>query len=246
MRQLTSVEQKLNFLVRLFGMSVDTHTKWPQVSTVTSYGDAATVAPSLLADSFQLLSNFQSQTPDNLTSRKSTSAHATNNGLQPFCNCRPRTRQSAQYRWWIPFLTEETYQHYSTCPYSVHADYSRSVAAQMTICSGLLSFCVQAGLKRSKRGGWNSIAPILRYRAVVPQGTGAFKILQDAKRAIIDSRPCSQQKFTDILTTATTSLQRTFQTIASPYHLEESGSCLLDVCPPLREPDCITDRYSLP
>lgn len=193
-----------------------------------------------------MLNDVHSQIADAFAIWKPSSSYTALGIPQSCCSCRQKTRKSFQYRCWMYYISEETYRHRLTCPYSAHLDYSRSVAMHMTICNGLLSFCVQAGLKRSRRGGWNSIAPVLRYRAVVPRGTGAFKVLRDAQNAMWFSRMHSQEQRTDILMNATTSLQRSFQTSASPYDVDEDGHDLLSVCPSRSEHDCFADGDSMP
>lgn len=200
------------------------------MSRITSYPHASTVPPSLLADSLDMMSHVQRQTSELLMTHQQTVSHTFFSSPRPLCNCRPKKRQTTQYRRWTSFFSEETYQHRPTCPYSAHADQSQTTAAQFTICNRLVSFCVQVGLQRSRRGGWNSIAPVLRYRAVVPRGTGAFGVLKDAKKAIwaLDRGP-SQEQVTGILINTTSTLQRMFTTNASPYDMDENGDSLLRV-----------------
>lgn len=218
------------------------------MTALPTYQTPSTVPPSLLADSIQQLSDVHSQTSGSLLNQHQRNPYTTSGVSQRLCTCHPRKRQSSQRYRWISFVSTEAYRHRPTCPYSAHADRDQTFAAQFSICNGLVSFCVQAGWQRSKRGGWNSIAPVLRYRAVVPRGTGAFGVLRDAKIAIqrLEWRDISQEQLTGILTTTTTTLQRAYRTYASPYDIDEDGRSLLYVCLcPIHEIELLNGTGSL-
>jgi hypothetical protein len=200
------------------------------MSGITSYPHAATVPPSVLADSIQLLNDARRQDPGSFINRQSRKSQSTPNGLRPSCNCRPMTKHSVRYGRWISFLSEETFQHRLHCPYFAHADHTRSVAAQFTICNQIVGFCIKAGWQRSKVGAWNSIAPFMRYRAVVPSDTGAFKILAEAERKIwVLSLGRSHEQLSSLIRTTSRALQESFHTGASPYDVNVDGQSLLAV-----------------
>jgi hypothetical protein len=96
------------------------------------------------------------------------------------CQCRPKKTRSTNYGRWISISTKQEYTHSADCPRSARADYVRSVAAQFTVLNRIVGLCIQAGWQNSRSNGWTIIAPILRYRAVVPRNSGAFKIFDDA------------------------------------------------------------------
>ncbi|KAH7073721.1 hypothetical protein BKA63DRAFT_514678 [Paraphoma chrysanthemicola] len=150
------------------------------LSSITTFADPASIPPSLLADSVKVLSTVQSQYKRSLLRRSQSQTQYVVEASRSTCRCREMTTRFTQRRQWISIFTEDVDQHRPDCSKSLRADYTRSVAAQFTVSCRLLSFCIQAGLQRSRRGGWNSIAPILRYRAVVSHESGAFKILYDA------------------------------------------------------------------
>jgi hypothetical protein len=151
-------------------------------------------------------------------------------GRQQLCNCWARTRRSMNCSRWYSVFTEETYQHDSNCPRSKTADYSRSVAAQFIVCSRVVGLCIQAGWQCSRRGGWNSIAPMLRYCAVVPSNSGAFKVLNDALTSLSSRRIPQNEDWDDRLTSVITTLRQTLGTSASPYDIDEYGHGLFHVC----------------
>jgi hypothetical protein len=142
------------------------------------------------------------------------------------CNCRPKKKHSLTRRHWMTFFSEEVHQHRSDCPYFLYADYSRSAAAEFRVYNRLLGLCVQFGWQRSRQGGWDTIAPILRYRAVVPRDAPAFKLLYGTMRRILeshDSSLMSQEAMSDLLVTTSNSLQQCFGKDARPTDLNEFG-----------------------
>jgi hypothetical protein len=73
---------------------------------------------------------------------------------------------------------------------------------------------------------------VLRYRAVVPRDSGAFKILQDAIDAIfrIYSLERSPERMDYLLSTVSSALQRSFGEIARPNDVDENGDGIMNVC----------------
>jgi hypothetical protein len=139
---------------------------------------------------------------------------------------------------WIPIVSEETYLHKQDCPFFPHSDYSRSIATQVTVCSRFVGFCVQAGWRNSRGGGWNTIAPVLRYRAVVSDDSPAFKTLRyaiDKARALRSHSKhalANLSTASNILATTSISLQRSFGKNASPSDLDRNGNGIFSVlCP---------------
>jgi hypothetical protein len=182
----------------------------------------------------------------------STPLHQSNirksvHGMYSTCHCRPKKKQSTNSGRWISIFHKQEYTHGPDCPQVAHADYTRSVAAQFTICNRLVGFCIQAGWQNSRSGGWNTIAPVLRYRAVVPRNSGAFKILGDAAYAVIriEYRERTPERMDYLLSTVSSTLQRSFGEIARPNDVDENGNGIMNVCflshavcPDLISPGC--------
>jgi hypothetical protein len=187
------------------------------------------VPPSRLAESVQVLQDVHSQSVSITQKLRNTTPYL--QGRQRLCNCWARTRRSVDRGRWYSVFREDTFQHYPNCPRSKTADYSRSVAAQFMICSRIVSVCVQAGWQCSRRGGWNSIAPMLRYRAVVSSDSGAFKILKDAKITLrtLDNDNWDE-RHSNVLISAITTIQQTLGTNASPDDIDQYGNGLFHVC----------------
>jgi hypothetical protein len=90
-----------------------------------------------------------------------------------------------------------------------------------------VGFCVQAGWRKSKEGGWNTIAPVLRYCAVVSDDSPAFKLLAETTWTIMRlmwrEKPTSAE-LSNILKTTRFELQRSFGENASPTDLDKNGN----------------------
>jgi hypothetical protein len=133
----------------------------------------------------------------------------------------------------MAFLSEEVCRHRSDCPYFSCADYSRSVAAEFRVYNRLVGLCVQFGWQRSRQGGWDTIAPILRYRAVVDsRKSPAFQLLGDTIdriRTYSDSSLKSQEAMTDLLVTTSNSLQQCFGKDTRPTDVGEDGTGVFEV-----------------
>jgi hypothetical protein len=144
------------------------------------------------------------------------------------CHCRPKKMQSTNYGRWISISTKQEYTHSPDCPQFAQADYARSVAAQFTAFNHIIGLCIQAGWQNSRSNGWTTIAPILRYRAVVPRNSGVFKIIDDAIHMIWKqsrSKSCD-----DLLLTVSSALQRSFVEGARPDDVDENGNGVIQVC----------------
>jgi hypothetical protein len=211
----------------------------------------ATIPPSLLAESIETLKGSDLQSLGALQAYSSP-LHQTNfrksvQGMYSTCRCRPNKKKSTQRGRWISISSKQEYAHDPDCPRFAHADYTQSVAAQFTVCNRLVGLCIQAGWKNSRSGGWTTIAPVLRYRAVVPRDSGAFKILQDAIDAIfrIYSLERSPERMDYLLSTVSSTLQRCFGETARPNDVDEDGNGIMNVCflshavcPDLISPGC--------
>jgi hypothetical protein len=213
--------------------------------------------PSLLAESIEALKGTDLQSLGALQAYSSP-IHRTNfrksvQGMYATCHCRPNKKQSIQRGRWISIFSKQEYAHDPDCSQFAHADYARSVAAQFTVHNRLVGLCIQVGLQNSRSGGWNMIAPVLRYRAVVPRDSGAFKILGDAIDASfrINNWGESPEKMDYLLSTVSSALQRSFGEIARPNDVDEDGNGIMNVCflshavcPDLISPGCFA--FTLP
>jgi hypothetical protein len=196
----------------------------------------ATIPPSLLAESIEALkgSDLPFLGPPQAYSPP---LHQTNfpksvQGMYSTCHCRPNKKQSIQHGRWLSIFSKQEYAHDPDCPQVAHADYTRSVAAQFTVCNRIVGLCIQAGWQNSRSGGWTTIAPVLRYRAVVPRDSGAFKILEDAIDAFfhINYREKTPERMDYLLSTVSFALQRSFGEIARPNDVDENGNGIMNVC----------------
>jgi hypothetical protein len=125
---------------------------------------------------------------------------------------------------WFSYISEEEYIHTPDCPYSAHADYSRSVTAQVAVYSRFVGFCLQVGWCNSRRGGWTSpIAPVLRYRAVVSSDSPAFRVFRDVEN-IIHRREIDRKDIANAFSSLPTKLLRSFGKDASPNDIDQHGN----------------------
>ena len=197
--------------------------------------DPANIAPSLLAEAIEVVQDVRPQLQkslqryENYAQQISTASTASHTYTD--CQCRPRTRRSNKRSKWLWTVSEETYNHQPNCSRFAHADYYRSIAAQFTVYTRFLGLCVQAGWQSSRKGGWNTIAPVLRYRAVVSRDSPAFKLLDDVRDTVCSMRrsKLTDSYLTDLLLTTSSSLQRCFGTEARPTDLDEHGNGILCV-----------------
>jgi hypothetical protein len=208
-----------------------------QVCNNSLIRNPATVPPSLLVEAAQVLEDvnprFQSslEAYNNVSHQIRTGSDIRNS--RSVCCCRPKKKQSTKRSARFTLFSSEIYQHKPSCPYFPHADYSRSMIAQFTMYSRLVGFCIQAGWQYSRQGGWNTIAPVLRYRAVVSRSSPAFKVLYNAIMVLVSAKAeLSQEELRDIVSTTSTTLSRAFGNDASPSDLDENGNGVLYVCFP--------------
>jgi hypothetical protein len=196
----------------------------------------ATIPPSLLAESIEALKGTDLQTLGALQAYRSP-LHQTNfpksvQEMYSTCHCRPNKKQSIQHGRWLSIFSKQEYAHDPDCPQVAHADYTRSVAAQFTVCNRIVGLCIQAGWQNSRSRGWTTIAPVLRYRAVVPVNSGAFKILGDAVHAVycIEYQERTTERMDYLFSTVSSALERSFGKTARPNDVDENGDGIMQVC----------------
>ncbi|KAH5495961.1 hypothetical protein HBI31_104330 [Parastagonospora nodorum] len=202
--------------------------------SVSSLHDPALVAPLILADAIETLGNVQHHVQSSLESYNSHSLEleraGANDSLLPLCRCRTKKKQSFQRRRWMSILSVGSYQHDTECTQFAASDHMRSVAAQFMVYNKVLQACIQVGWESSRTKGWNTIAPMLRYTAVVSQDTGAFKIFNDAERSLLALRfrePKDGERMTQILSETAMALQATLGKDFSPLDIDEHGNSIL-------------------
>jgi hypothetical protein len=207
-----------------------------QIRNNATLHDFTRVPPSLLAEATEVVQDVAPKVRTALRqydqSARQTTMTSDSYGWSTQCHCRSRTKRSTKRTRWLWTLSEEMSSHQPSCPHFAHGDYSRSVAAQFTIYSRLIGVCVQAGWQSSRRGGWNSIAPVLRYRTVVSSEYPVFAYLTGIRRSL--SSPIysdiSNEALTSILTTSTRELQQMFGTGGiNPTVLDSDGNGILFV-----------------
>lgn len=203
----------------------------PQTCDPLRHQSPASVAPTLLAETSK---TFQaSNTLVETLSRRHVSPPSKDftqgvpDASKVTCTCRTRKQRSTVHRSWISIFSEDVYQHSPNCSLFTHADHSQSIVARFTIYNRSMGLCVQVGWQQSRRGGWNSVAPLLQYRAVVPSNSGAFKILEVARSQVLFSLTVDQMS--DLLMKTSSELRKAFCTGASPYYEDENGKSILFV-----------------
>jgi hypothetical protein len=198
------------------------------------YRDPSTVPPSLLVESSRTLETvtpcFQNSLLEYNTCIQGTSRGVHNGDSGWLCRCRRKKRQSSNHRGWMTSFSEEVHLH---DPRFAHAEYSRLTGIQFSVYSRLFGVFVQAGWQRT-RGGWKtSIAPVLRYRAVVSSQSPVFKLLDSVSaklsQFLIECKP-SQQEMSNVLTATSRDLLRCFDNDARPTDLDQNGNGIFYVC----------------
>ncbi|EMD86130.1 hypothetical protein COCHEDRAFT_1173968, partial [Bipolaris maydis C5] len=145
------------------------------------------------------------------------------------CRCRSKRKRKVEPRRWYMIQTDEAYDHHRDCPRFTHGDYTKSVAFQVSMYNSLLKFCVQIGWQSSRKGGWNSPAPVLRYRAVAPQDSPVFKLL-DCRLELFQYGNLFEEissSMAIILPTIAPKLQQEFGKGACPTDLDLNGDGIL-------------------
>jgi hypothetical protein len=194
--------------------------------------DPSLVPPPQLAEASQTLREvtpqFQSTLLQYETQISQTTSRANLGSLQPLCRCRQKKKQSAKRRAWMTWFSEEVYHHQPECPQFSHGDYSRSSAAQFMVYSRMVGLYVQVGWQCSRNRGWNSIAPMLRYRAVVPHDAPAFELISNTTFEVL-LNAVIQRDSSVILPNTLSGLQSIFGKNASPTDLDQHGMGIADV-----------------
>ncbi|KAH7084703.1 hypothetical protein BKA63DRAFT_1377 [Paraphoma chrysanthemicola] len=223
-RQLSQYGESLQFITKVL------------VASSASPRDLSTVSPSLLSEAAHTVDAIAPAFETTLYKHKSL-FHESNvrrncSTAIAACHCRPKKRTAKKYRRWYTVFSESIYTHASDCPRFIYADYSETVAMQFIFSTRVIGACIQAGLQRSRRGGWSSIAPTLRYRAVRPDSV-AFKILKSARIQIRDweriQKGSSHSKLPQFASETFSALQVCFGKDAHPTDLDEDGNGIMKV-----------------
>ncbi|KAH9863960.1 hypothetical protein J1614_009893 [Plenodomus biglobosus] len=143
------------------------------------------------------------------------------------CQCRYIKSHAVSGRGRIMIIREEEYTHQPDCPRSRHADYSRTVAARLTVCNQILRFCAMVGWEESRKAGWYGLRPVLKFRNIVPFDAPAFKLLHDVEHQLgTEKYPGGDIK--SLLDTAIRDLRLLLSGGTSPVDTTESGHSLGD------------------
>jgi hypothetical protein len=199
-----------------------------QVRSDGAIRDPFTTRPSVIAEATQSLQNVGPQIQTTLETL--TTSVTANSSL--LCHCRQKTRRSTKRVGWTPVFYEESFSHSKDCPSFPFSDYSKSVAIQIKMYTRFVGFCVQAGWRKSKEGGWKTpIAPVLRYCAVVSDDSPVFKLLAETTKTVrrLWYRKPSSAELSNILKTTSFELQRSFGENASPTDLDKNGQSVFMV-----------------
>jgi hypothetical protein len=187
--------------------------------------DPTTTPPSLVIDATQSLQHVGPQIQTTLETL--TTSVIASPALA--CHCRRKTRRFTKRVGWTPVFCEESFSHNKECPYFRFSDYSKSVAVQFTMYTRFVDFCVQAGWRKSKEGGWNTIAPVLRYCAVVSNDSPVFKLLAETTKTVEAMQNPPSAELSNLLKTTSLELQRSFGANASPTDLDKNGRSIFVV-----------------
>ncbi|KAF2833573.1 hypothetical protein CC86DRAFT_415426, partial [Ophiobolus disseminans] len=194
--------------------------------------DPTTIPPSFLAETTELVGNIEPQFQMSLQKynvyAQQMPTPTTISHSYTTCRCRSKSKRSYSHVGWVRTFSEETYSHRPDCHRFAHADYSRSVAAQFTVYSRFFGLCVQASWQSSRREGWNTISPLLQYRAVVSSDSPALKLFENANSEIdrLQHSDRTDAKLKDLLSNTSSALQRCCGKNASPTDVDEYGNGL--------------------
>jgi hypothetical protein len=197
-------------------------------------GQTSALVPSCLAATTQQFEQMQSEYHDQLQRYNAINPKQPENSSLfklSRCNCRRRTRHSTKRIFGIALKSEEVYAHRPHCPWFAHGDFSKSTAAQFTVCSRTVSACVQVGWQYARIRGWNTVAPHLRYHAIVLRSQSpAFMHLSHATGSISKYyEKDDQEGLGRLLETTVLALLKCFGERSSPTDVNEYGKGLLDV-----------------
>jgi hypothetical protein len=196
-------------------------------------GQISTLAPSCLAATTQEFERVQSEYGEQLQKFYAISPKQPEDNslskLSSICNCQRRTRHSTKRIFGIAINSEEVYAHRPQCPLFAHGEFSKRTAAQFTVYSHVVSACVQIGWQYARIRGWNTVAPHLRYRAVVSENTSpAFMHLHHARDSIERNyEKGDQEGLGQLLETTVLALLKCFGERSSPTDVNEFGQGLL-------------------
>jgi hypothetical protein len=193
------------------------------------------MVPSYLAATTQQLERMQPEYHDKYQRYNAISSQQRNSNdlskLSGICNCRRKTRRSTKRVFGILTSSEEVYAHRPHCPLFSHGEFSKSVAAQFTVYNRIVGACIQVGWQYAKIRGWNTVAPHLRYRAVVlADHSPAFGIIENACNSVHnDYKAGDQEGLGQLLETTVVTLLQCFGEKSSPTDVTQYGTGLFDV-----------------
>jgi hypothetical protein len=78
--------------------------------------------------------------------------------------------------------------HKAGCSLYIPGQKTRILQARQTFCNRLLKFSIVASLNITTGAGGFAIGPQLKFRAVVPEDSPAFKLIFDSRKSILLSR----------------------------------------------------------
>jgi hypothetical protein len=198
-------------------------------------GQASALVPSYLAATTQQFERVQSEYDDQLQRYNAISPKQPENNslskLSSICNCRRRTRHSRKRIFGIAINSEEVYAHRPHCSLFAHGEFSKSIAAQLTVYNRVVSACVQVGWQYARIRGWNTVAPHLRYRAVVLWNhSPAFMHIENAYEGIQSyCKEGDQKSLADLLETTVLGLFKCFGERSGPTDMDPYGNGLFRV-----------------
>ena len=153
-----------------------------------------------------------------------------------YCSCTTLTRRrAATYSIGrVKFFKDsvDSSNHSATCPLYIRTETTTTVGFKMGYYGRLLANTVRATISITTGAGGYSINPCLKFHAVVPNSSPAFRLLDHKiSREFLYTEPLPQSKTVcDYFNSALKQLYELFQDgRASPTDTNESGQTLLHV-----------------
>ncbi|KAI8933484.1 hypothetical protein NX059_009222 [Plenodomus lindquistii] len=161
------------------------------------------------------------------------------------CQCHYRKSQSVSGGGRIVFLREEKDDHQPHCPRYRLANYSRTVAARITICNRILGFCAVIGWEESRKAGWYGLRPLFKCRNVVSDNEPTFKLVRSMRSKI---RECSaSDDMMDVMNDTLQHLRHMFaEGVGSPTDVTAEGKSVGEAILELVVIECERNRTSSP
>lgn len=143
------------------------------------------------------------------------------------CLCRKRKKRSVKEYGMVNYQVEENYEHGQDCSRYAHGDYSRVNATHFRIYTRIVKCCVIVGWQQSRTAGWLSLAPIIRYRTMVPWDAPPFEIFQ--RRSVTFGQSFGSKDDINVLKSVLVDLRHFFRQGWDPVVVNPAGKGIFSV-----------------